>query len=90
MSSEPVCEVSKKLLDLEQRSVVKFLTKEGKKPKEIFERMVVVYGKSAPSYYKVKFWSKQFKWGRESIKDDPHMGVLWKRLLKKCARNWKV
>ena len=35
MSSEPVCEVSKKLLDLEQRSVIKFLTKEGKKPKEI-------------------------------------------------------
>ena len=38
-----LCEVSKKLLDLEQRSVVKFLTKEGKKPKEILECMVVVY-----------------------------------------------
>jgi hypothetical protein len=75
MSSEPVCEVSKKLLDLEQRSVVKFLTKEGKKQKEILERMVVVYEESAPSYYKVKFWSKQFKWGRESIKDDPHTGL---------------
>ena len=42
MSSEPVCEVSKKLLDLEQRSVIKFLTKEGKKPREILERMVAV------------------------------------------------
>ena len=40
----------------------------------VLERMVVVYGESAPSYYKVKFWSKQFKWGRESIKDDPHTG----------------
>jgi hypothetical protein len=69
-----VCEVSKKLLDLEQRSVLKFLTKEGKKPKEILERMVAVYGESAPSYYKMKFWSKQFKWGRESIEDDPHTG----------------
>ena len=49
MSSEPVCEVSKKLLDLEQRSIVKFLTKGGKKPKEILERTVVVYGESAPS-----------------------------------------
>ena len=48
MSSERVCEVSKKLLGLEQRSVVKVLTKEGKKPKEILERMVVVYGESAP------------------------------------------
>ena len=78
MSSEPVCEVSKKLLDLEQRSVVKFLTKVGKKPKEILERMVVVYEESVPSYYKVKFWSIQFKWGRESIKDDPHTGCLVK------------
>jgi len=42
MSSELVCEVSKKLLDLEQRSVIKFLTKEGKKPNEILESMVVV------------------------------------------------
>jgi hypothetical protein len=74
MSSEPVCEVSKKLLDLEQRSIIKFLTKEGKNPKEILERMVAVYGESAPSYYKVKFWSKQFKWGRQSIEDDPHTG----------------
>ena len=58
MSSEPVCEVTKKLLDLEQRSVKKFLTKEGKKLKKILERMVAVYGESSPSYYKVKFGSK--------------------------------
>jgi len=74
MSSETLCEVSKKLLDLEQRSVIIFLTKEGEKPKEILERMVAVYGESAPSYYKVKFWSKQFKWGRESIEEYPHTG----------------
>ena len=49
MSSEPLCEVSKKLLDLEQKSVIKFLPKEGKKPKEIIERTVAVYGESAPS-----------------------------------------
>ena len=36
--------------------------------------MVAVYGESAPSYYKVKLWSKQCKWGRESIEDDPHTG----------------
>jgi len=61
MSSESVFEVSKKLLDLEKISVIKFLSKEDKKPKEILERMVAVYGESASSYYKVKFWSKQFK-----------------------------
>jgi len=36
--------------------------------------MVAVYGESAPSYCKVKFWSKQFKWRRESTEDDPHTG----------------
>ena len=35
---------------------------------------MAVYGESAPSYYKVKFWSKQFKWGRDLIEDDPHTG----------------
>ena len=63
-----------KLLDLEQRSVIKFLTKEVKKPKEIIKCTVAVYGESAPSYYKVDCYSKQFKWGRESIEDDPHPG----------------
>ena len=56
--------------ELELRSVIKFLIKEGKKPKEIRERMNAVYGDVSPSSYQVKFWSKQFKWGRESIEDD--------------------
>jgi hypothetical protein len=29
---------------------MKFLSEEGKKPKEILERMMEVYGESAPSY----------------------------------------
>jgi hypothetical protein len=77
MSSEPVCEVSKKPLDLEQRSVIKFLTKEGKKPNKIAEHMVAVYGESAPSYYKAKFWSKQFKWEESRLKVTLTLGVLW-------------
>ena len=36
--------------------------------------MVAVCGESAPSYYKVKFWIKQFKCGTEPIEDDPHTG----------------
>ena len=53
--------------DLELCSVIKFLTKEGKKPKEIHERMNALYDDESPSYYQVKFWSKRFKWSRESI-----------------------
>jgi hypothetical protein len=90
MSSEPVCEVSNKLLNLEQRSVIKFLTKEGKKPKELPERMVAVYGESAPSYYKVNFGVNNLSGEESRLKMTLTLGVLWKRLLKKCARNWKV
>lgn len=61
-------------LKLEHRSVIKFLTKEGNSPKIIHERMTAVYGENCPSYFQVKFWSKQFKWGRESIRDDPKSG----------------
>jgi transposase len=59
---------------LEYRSVIKFLTKEGHQPKTIRERMVPVYGNDAPPYYTIKFWSKRFRWGRESIDDDPRSG----------------
>jgi len=36
--------------------------------------MSAVYGEHPPSYYQVKFWSKQFKWDRNSIEDDPRAG----------------
>ena len=55
MESGSSSESTKKLLDLEHRSVIKFLTKEGKKPKEIHERVVAVYGETAPSNYKENF-----------------------------------
>lgn len=61
-------------LQLEHRSVMKFLSKEGSSPKNIHERMVAVYGENSPSYFQVKYWCKQFKWGRESIHDDPKCG----------------
>lgn len=48
--------------------------KEGNGPKAINERMIAVYGDSSPSYFIIKYWAKQFKWGRESIEDDPRSG----------------
>ena len=58
------------LLKLEQRSVIKFLTKEGNGPKTIYDRMSVMYGEHTPSYYQVEVLSKQFKWGRNLVEDD--------------------
>lgn len=59
---------------IEHRAVIKFLTKEGNTPKEILDRMTAVYGECSPSYKTIKFWSKQFKWGRNSLEDDPRTG----------------
>jgi len=61
-------------LKIEQRSLITFLTKEGNGPKTIYNQMSVVYGEHTPSYYQVKFLSKQFKWGRDSVGDDPRFG----------------
>jgi hypothetical protein len=44
---------------LEHRSVIKFLTRQGNRPKSIHPRI--------RSYFTIKFWSKQFI----SIQDDP-------------------
>ena len=65
-----VCGSTMNTRDLEFHSMIKFLTKEGKKLKEIHKRMNAVYGDVSPSYYQVKFRSKQFKWDRESTVDD--------------------
>ncbi|XP_031632796.1 protein GVQW3-like, partial [Contarinia nasturtii] len=59
---------------IEYRAVIKFLTKEGVAPKDIDDRLRAVYGDRAPSYATVKLWAKQFKWGRESLEDDPRSG----------------
>ncbi|XP_076223908.1 protein GVQW3-like [Nomia melanderi] len=66
-----VGEEKKKMEKLEHRAVIKFLTIEGLTPNQIKERMDNVYSDSASSYSLIKNWSKLFRWGRESIEDDP-------------------
>jgi transposase len=58
----------------EHRSVIKFLWREGNEPKNIQQRMIIVYQEDAPSYFTIKFWSKQFRRSRESIQGDPRCG----------------
>ena len=52
--------------------------------------MVAVYGESAPSYYKVNFGVNNLSEEESRLKMTLTLGVLWKRFLKKRARNWKV
>ena len=53
--------------NIEFRAVIKFLTKEGAKAKEIHRRMADVYGDSSPKYSTVAKWSAEFKHGRDPI-----------------------
>ena len=76
--------------DLELCSVIKLLTKEGKKPKEIHERMNAVYDDVSRSYYQVKFWSKKFKWGRELIENDSRSGQPVEASSKEICQKWRI
>ena len=49
--------------NIEFRAVIKFLTKEGAKAKEIHWPMADVYGDSSPKYSTVAKWSAEFKCG---------------------------
>ena len=60
--------------NIEFRAVIKFLTKECAKAKEINRRMADVYDDSSPKYSTVAKWSAEFKRGRDSLEDDPRPG----------------
>ena len=60
--------------NIEFRAVIKFLTKEGTKAKEIHRHMADVYGDSSPKYSTVAKWSAELKRGRDSLEDDPRSG----------------
>ena len=70
----------------EFRAVIKFLTKEGAKAKEIQWRMVDVYGDSSPKYSTVAKWSAEFKRGRDTFEDDQGQVAL----LMSSARRWST
>ena len=70
--------------DLELRSMIKFLTKEGKELTVIHERMNAVYGDVSPSYYRVKFWV-----GNRLKVIHVQVGQ-WKHLQRKCVKKWRT
>ena len=60
--------------NIEFRAVIKFLTKEGAKAKEIHRHMADMYGDNSPKYSTVAKWSAEFKHGRDSLEDEPRPG----------------
>jgi len=58
----------------EYRAVIKFLCKEGNSVKEIYDRLVAVYGEGVPCYTTVYRWFNDFRRGCQSLEDDPRSG----------------
>jgi transposase len=59
-------------VSVEQRIVIKFLTKEGCKPSEICSRLKRQYGEKTLSNVSIYKWSSAFKKGRETVENKPH------------------
>ena len=72
--------------NIEFRAVIKFLSKEGAKAKEIHRHMADVYGDSSPKYSTVAKWSAEFKRGQDSLEDDPRQVTL----LMSSSRRWST
>jgi hypothetical protein len=64
-------------VSVEQRIIIKFLTKEGCKPSEICSRLKRQYGEKTLSNVSVCKWSSAFKKGRETVQNKPH--ECWQR-----------
>uniref|UniRef100_A0A1B6ERR1 Mos1 transposase HTH domain-containing protein n=1 Tax=Cuerna arida TaxID=1464854 RepID=A0A1B6ERR1_9HEMI len=59
----------------QERVIIQFLTAEGAGPKEVFERLRAVFGKSLP-LSTIQRWSRQFRAGRTSVGDLPRNSNL--------------
>jgi hypothetical protein len=59
-------------VSVEQRIIIKFLTKEGGKPSEICSRLKRQYGEKTLSNVSVYKWSSAFKKRRQAVENEPH------------------
>jgi hypothetical protein len=55
-----------------QRIIIKFLTKEGVIPSEIFTRIQAQFGDKFLSQTRMFSWAKSFREGRDRVENEPH------------------
>jgi histone-lysine N-methyltransferase SETMAR len=70
----PLCLKMAKNSEIEQRAVIKFLSKEGNSAPNIYKRLKAVYDDTALSRKTVYRWIERFESGRESISDEQRKG----------------
>jgi hypothetical protein len=63
-------------VSLEHRSIISIFTRKGNGSKVVREWMYVMYEDADSFEYRVKYWSKQFKWDRKTVEVDPRPGRL--------------
>ena len=73
---------------VEYRAVIRYLYLKGKTGQEIHCELTNVYGSSAPSYAKIKFWVGEFKRSRTSLEDETRSGRLQMPPMKKCVTKY--
>ena len=71
MASDAKASFSSKV---EYRAIIRYLYLKSKIGKEIHGKLADVYGSSAPSYARIKFWVGEFKCGRTSLEDEARSG----------------
>lgn len=59
-------------VSIEQRIIIKFLTRERVKPSEIFQRLTAQFGDQTLSRTRVFAWHKEFQEGRERVENEEH------------------
>lgn len=51
-----------------------FFALKGDSATEIFENLQIVYSNSTPSFNTFSGWVNEFKWGRQTVEDEPRPG----------------
>lgn len=72
MKWKPACTDYNKI-SMEYRAVIKFLTKKGLTPPDIWDDMMDIYGKLNFDIDCLTYWHEQYVMGRESLLNDPRV-----------------
>ncbi|KAL5276501.1 hypothetical protein ACFFRR_001994 [Megaselia abdita] len=72
MKWKPACTDYNKI-SMEYRAVIKFLTKKGLTPPDIWDDMLDIYGKLNFDIDCLTYWHEQYVMGRESLLNDPRV-----------------